>query len=431
MKLTLHATAVMLAIAMSAACVSSARAQSPIGAPAPAKGTFVPETLPPPPPFFVPDIPQSIVDQSQIRQHWFTLDLGLVVLIDYDAFTQDAASITQVGTQHDQWDARALRAMLAGTLGTGYKVSYLVAASYNGFNSDPDPLWSFLDVNLSFPLGGPATTLIVGKSKETFDYEMVGDAANLPQLERALNPFFVSRNIGLRVIHVIGADHRMTIGGGIFNDSWTTGSPFAAQATDVTARVTRLMYDQPDHKRFLHLGLAARYVGSDNDSLRFRGRPQSNVSSYYVNTGNLAGDHAFNLGLEALWNEGPLSLLAEYDRSWVDAPAVGNPVFDAYYATFSWIISGETRPYDRTRGYARRVMPTHRWGAPELVAEFSHVDLNGGTVQGGTFDRFGIGANWWATRRWKLGVGWGHILLYRFGTTGVTNDLQTRIQWIY
>ena len=38
---------------------------------------------------------------------------------------------------------------------------------------------------------------------------------------------------------------------------------------------------------------------------------------------------------------------------------------------------------------------------------------------------------WWATRRWKLGVGWGHTWLDRFDKKGVSDSVQTRIQWIY
>jgi hypothetical protein len=39
---------------------------------------------------------------------------------------------------------------------------------------------------MTFPLGGPATTLTVGKTKETFAYEMVGDAAM--EVPRGLGP---------------------------------------------------------------------------------------------------------------------------------------------------------------------------------------------------------------------------------------------------
>jgi len=87
--------------------------------------------------------------------------------------------------------------------------------------------------------------------------------------------------------------------------------------------------------------------------------------------------------------------------------------------------------YDRTVGYARRVMPEGRWGAPELVARFSHVDLDGGSIQGGKFDKTYLGINWWATRRWKVGFGWGHTWLDRSGTTGITDIFLTRLQWVY
>ena len=288
-----------------------------------------------------------------------------------------------------------------------------------------------VDLWFAFPLGGPATRLTIGKTKETFDYEMVGDSASLPQQERVLNPFFVSRNVGVKLSHVFGEDQRMTLSGGVFNDWWTKGETVESSGTDASARLTGLAWDQPDRHRFLHLGVSGRYAGADNNTLRYKGRPESNVADNYVDTGNLAGDHAWQLGLEALWNEGPFSVLAEYNRAWLDSPASGNPSFSGYYITASWILTGETRPYDRTVGYARRIMPRGRWGAPELVARFSHVDLDDGGVQGGRFDKTYLGINWWATRRWKVGFGWGHTWLDRFGTTGGTDSFQTRLQWVY
>ena len=423
---------IFTALIISLLPAATARAQSEESEPAPALGEFEAAPLPPPEqPFLVPDVPQSVVDQTQIKERWVTLKVGLVLLADYTAFNQDSASLGQVGRQQDQWEARAARLMFRGTIGTDYKVGYLVAGEYKGFESEPQELWQLTDVSLTFPIGGPANKLTVGKTKETFAYEMVGDAANLPQQERVLTPFFVSRNIGLKMNHVFGADQRMTLAYGIFNDWWVADNSAANNGTDLSARFTGLVWDQPDGKRFLHLGVSGRYAGADNHTLRYKGRPESNVADDYVDTGNLTADHAWHLGLEALWNEGPFSVLAEYNRAWVSSAASGNPQFYGYYITGSWILTGETRPYDRTVGYARRVMPAGRWGAPELVARFSNVDLDDGTVQGGKFNKTYLGINWWATRRWKFGFGWGHTWLDRFGTTGVTDSFQTRIQWIY
>ena len=410
----------------------NARAQSEESEPAPARGQFEAAPLPTPEqPFLVPDVPQSFVDGSQVKERWFTLKFGAAAVFDYTAFTQDAASLSQVGRQSDEWQVRDLRLMFRGTLGTDYKVNYFVAGVYKGFDSEPDRTWELVDLWFAFPLGGPATRLTIGKTKETFDYEMVGDSASLPQQERVLNPFFVSRNVGVKLSHVFGEDQRMTLSGGVFNDWWTKGETVESSGTDASARLTGLAWDQPDRHRFLHLGVSGRYAGADNNTLRYKGRPESNVADNYVDTGNLAGDHAWQLGLEALWNEGPFSVLAEYNRAWLDSPASGNPSFSGYYITASWILTGETRPYDRTVGYARRIMPRGRWGAPELVARFSHVDLDDGGVQGGRFDKTYLGINWWATRRWKVGFGWGHTWLDRFGTTGGTDSFQTRLQWVY
>jgi phosphate-selective porin OprO and OprP len=394
---------------------------------APARGEFEPAPLPEVA-FALPDVPRAVTERTAVRSKWFTMKVGFVVIADYTAFRQDTTSVTQVGEQRDQWDDRAARLMLRGTLG---KANYLIAGEYKGFESDPETTWQMTDVSVTVPLGGPQTRLTLGKTKETFAYEMVGDAANLPPQERVLSPFFVSRNIGAKLSRVIGKDHRMTAAVGVFNDWWVTDDTLSDSGTTFTARVTGLAWDTGDGSHFLHLGLAGRYAGADNDTLRFKGRPESNVADNFVDTGNLDGDHSQNAGVEVLLNEGPFSVLAEYHRAWVDAPTVGDPTFQGYYIVGSWVLTGETRRYDRTVGYARRVMPTRRWGAPELVVRFSHADLDDGVVRGGTFDKTYVGLNWWATRRWKFGVGWGHTWLDRFATSGKTDSVHTRFQWVY
>ncbi|MGE5197995.1 MAG: OprO/OprP family phosphate-selective porin [Rhodospirillaceae bacterium] len=425
--LTSHA-AVCLAFAAGLLLPTNARAQADEAKVAPPAGAHEAAPLPAMS-FAFPDLPSDFADKTTLRWKGFILRTDLALIVDYNAFAQDAASLSQVGEQQNQWEARAARLMLNGKV--GHYVTYLAAAEYKGFETDPETTWQITDLSITVPLGGPATKLTVGKTKETFAYEMVGDAANLPQQERVLNPFFVTRNVGAKVTHVFGRLHRMTASAGVFNDWFATGDRLADIGTDVTARVTGLLWDQDSGRRFLHLGVAGRYYGADGNTLRYKGRPESNVTDYYVDTANLAGDHAWHVGLEALWNHGPYSVLSEYVHASVASAASGNPGFWGAYVTGSWVLTGETRAYDRTVGYARRVQPAGRWGALELVARFSHVGLDDGVVRGGTFDKTYVAMNWWATRRWKLGAGWGHTWLDRFGTTGVTDSLQLRWQWVY
>jgi hypothetical protein len=239
------------------------------------------------------DLPERVLEKIQYSNSWFTVKAGESVLIDYTGFSQDSDSISQVGKQDDRWQARELRLSLRGTIGSAYKVSYLVTASYNG-DADPGQRMSLVDASLSFPIGGPATQLTLGKTKETFDYEVVSSFPNLPQQERVLNPFFVTRNIGAKISQVF-ANHRMTLSAGLFNDWWMQGNSIRHNGTDGSARLTGLVWDNPDSNRYLHLALAIRYVGGDGNTLRYKGRPESNVSDNYVDTRDLPADHAWQL----------------------------------------------------------------------------------------------------------------------------------------
>ena len=95
------------------------------------------------------------------------------------------------------------------------------------------------------------------------------------------------------------------------------------------------------------------------------------------------------------------------------------------------MITGETRPYDRNVGYARRVVPTGRWGAPELVVRYANVTLDDRLVAGGSFENTYVGVNWWATKRLKFSTGWTRTWLDKDERRGVTDAFLTRFQWVY
>jgi len=361
----------------------------------------------------------------------FSFKLGLAMLFaDFTNFDQDAASIQQVGEQPDKYEPRSLRIMGRGHFELFTRWNYVASFEYNGFEWEPGQnKWAITDFRASTSVGRLGT-LAIGKMKEPFSYEMVGDAANLPHSERLLSPFFRSRNVGIQLSNTF-ASERATWTAGWYNGSLAKGLSWDDAGNDFVGRVTALPVWEGDGDTYVHVAVSLRRYGADAHQLRYKGRPASNVADNYVDTGDIPGSHAVHEGLEALISVQQYSLRAEYVHADLHTDDHSDPSFGGYYLTGSWVLTGEHRPYDRKAGYARRVLPQGRWGAVEVIGRYGRVDLDNRTAAGGTMDGWWAGVNWWATRRWKASVGYGDIDLDRFGTTGNTKTMLYRLQWIY
>ena len=362
---------------------------------------------------------------------WASLRVGVIVLYDYTWFSQDNASIDQVGFQENQGEFRADRISLVGTLFNrrSRPWSYVVAFEYRGFDGEEGNDWSFFDYALKVP-AGPLGSLSIGKMKEAFSYEMVGDSAFLPHSERILSPFFASRSVGVRLNKVLPGN-RATVAVGAFNDWFVKDLSYSDSGWDVTARVTGVPMWSREGRRFLHLGGAWRYQGADQGVLRYKGQPESHVSDNFVDTGDIPASHANHFGAEALWNEGPVSILGEYITAQVSSREADDPSFSGGYLTVSWVLTGETRPYDRNVGYARKVVPARRWGAIELIGRYSVVDVNDRAIDGGDLGKWLASVSYYPTRRMRISVATGRTTLDRSGLTGKTTQTLARVQWIY
>jgi phosphate-selective porin len=386
-----------------------------------------PNPSPSPPSYFFPDLPPNATTYDNKA---FSIRVGFAILVDYTFVGQDSASVEQVGEQPSKADLRAGRLVLSGQFKFRRPWTYVIGADYNEFRkTDEDQVFEGLDVHLTIPLWKEAR-VVIGKQKEPFVYEMVGDAANLPQQERLLSPFFVSRNVGARYLDNYLND-RMSFSVGIYNDWIENEASFDETGTQLAGRLTGLPVWSADGRTFLHLGGAFRSGGTVGGELRYKGRPESNITDNYVDTGTFPGKQGRHLGLEALYNTGPFSVLVEYANASTESPDTGDPRFSGWYVTGSYVLTGETRPYDKKVGYARRVIPKSRWGAVELVGRFGYVDLDDVLLEGGQLAKWYAGVNWWASRQWKVGVGYGTADLDRLHTTGRTQLLLARLQWIY
>ncbi len=376
-----------------------------------------------------PDLPADAPRFGRFSRTYFSAQPGVVIVGDYTGFSQNAANIGQIGEQASKFELRSLRLSLVGGIGSNGWASYQIAAEYKGFESEPAQSFQLTDLAITIPIDR-RTRITLGKTKQSFGYEASGDTRNLPQNERATSPFVLSRNFGLRLNHVLGADRRATVALGLYNEAWDFNGATANNGLEINARVTGLVWVTGDASRYLHLGASWRRIPA-NASLHYRGRPETNIGDNFIDTGEFAASGANHYNVEALLGLGPVSVLAEVVTAAIDAPAVGNPHFGGWTLTASWVPTGESRPYDRNVGYARRIIPTGHWGAPEFVARLSRNDLDDGDIRGGRWTRASLGANWWATTRWRLGVNWGHVWLDRDGTKGQADLVLTRVQWVY
>jgi phosphate-selective porin OprO/OprP len=167
-----------------------------------------------------------------------------------------------------------------------------------------------------------------------------------------------------------------------------------------------------EESNVIHLGIAGEREDRDSTTdgrgivtppqARFRARPEANLlGTRLIDTGALNFPGTIDrLGFEGAWIHGPLLLQGEYLT--FSADPKGKPSYsgDGYYISGSWVLTGESRPY--SKGAIGNVRPTHEYGAFEIAARYSQLDLNDGPVLGGKENDFTIGANWYLGQHLKF-----------------------------
>jgi phosphate-selective porin OprO/OprP len=191
-----------------------------------------------------------------------------------------------------------------------------------------------------------------------------------------------------------------------------------------------------------------------------------------VDTGVIAAQQQWLMGLEFLYVRGPLSLQAEYGWTWINdasgfaptglvlnpkLPALTSYVFNGGYVQLAYSLTGENRAYDTRLGrldtyyFGRRGPFTNAWfvrdengrlnwglGAWELAARYSYIDLNDGTglsrIQGGRMDGITAGLNWYLNVNLKFQFDWVYNHRYDLPAgsfPGQTTGLGIRMQYMY
>ncbi len=211
-----------------------------------------------------------------------------------------------------------------------------------------------------------------------------------------------------------------------------TRSPFGwnvgRNEAEVNGRVTYLPVYEDGGRYLVHVGVGAAHRDLDQDQTRFRARldarnSPSAFSPLVADTGTFFGNHQQLLIPEFVVVAGPWSLQSEYYASWVhDAQPVGpnntrlanrgTVYLQSAYAEVGYFLTGEHREYSRDAGAFTRVTPHNpvAWtragftgfGAWQLAARYSYLDLNSKGVRGGEVHDMTLGLNWFLNPNMKF-----------------------------
>lgn len=263
----------------------------------------------------------------------------------------------------------------------------------------------FTDVFLGARGLGPMGTVKGGHMKEPFSLEQQTSRRWLTFMERSLpNALVIGRNTG-GSLHDTTLDDRLRWHIGVFCDT----SEFAKHCdddVDLGFRLTGLPAISEDGANLTAVGMSYVHQFRDSRTVEFSTGPESFLANKFLTTGTIAGVRDIDrIGTEAVWVHGPLSLQAETMHAFLDRnTGRGNLHFWGFTAQASWLVTGERRPYSKSTGAFDRIVPrkkfapsTGDWGAFQLAARVSYLDLDDRDISGGREIDLTLGFNWMLT----------------------------------
>ena len=375
----------------------------------------------------VPEPVRKLIDWNEYDGPLFTLGIGLGFLYEYAAYAQNQNSKAQFAL-HPQAKTRDLRILLRGGLKTDRQTTWSVGIMRDFVTND----WTFRQTGFLVDVPEISGQIFVGRQKEGFSLNkiMVGYAGwtmERTEISDAAIPILAD---GIKWIGYLPEKHILW-NLGFFGDILSKTESFSTYAHQTVGRFVFLPVESEE--TVLHFGINLRYGKPAEGMLQLRSRPEAFEAPFFVDTGLFPARRTTTTDFEAYYRPGPLLVGSEYYVQFADAPQVGDPVFNGGNVFVTWLATGETRVYNTRGGFFEQVSPARTLfeggpGAWEFVTNFSYIDLNSGSLQGGKLWRLTPMVNWYLSDNVRLEMAYGYASLDRFGLVGKTQFFQTRLQ---
>lgn len=173
--------------------------------------------------------------------------------------------------------------------------------------------------------------------------------------------------------------------------------------------------------------------GASNPTTSFSITPEVTFDSggtKFVNTGNIPAASMTQWGLEGAANYRNFYAQGGYFDYAVARPGVlDDPHFAGWYVTGTFVLTGESRRYNAATATFQNPRPTGAWGAWEIAARYSSIDLNyraglagsvlpAGGIRGGDQTVWGVGLNWYPNTVFHFALDYDDITVGRLDNGG-------------
>jgi phosphate-selective porin OprO/OprP len=373
---------------------------------------------------------------SQFLIHWNEYNLGFstflwgaAVLTDYASFNQDSMSAAHFNAE-PQGKIRDSRVMLFGRLRTERPVTWQTGLMYDW------AAWKW-KVRLSMiSVAAPeiSSQFQIGRLKEGLSLNRVISGYDGWTSERftfsdAAIPLLAD---GIKWMGYV-PDKHVLWNLGFFTNALSEGESFSYYEHQVLGRLAYLRMDSETAGTLWHVGAGIHIGKPEHDTLQLKSKPEVFASTPFIDTGKFPASRGTIGGLEVYYRDGSRLYGTEYYVEQAQSPQVGNPVFHGGDAFFSWIVTGETRPYTAPLGTFRAISPARPVfkggpGAWEAVLRVSYIDLDTDSLSGGKLWRVTPMVNWHLNDQARLELTYGISGLDRFGGHSTTEFFQARLQ---
>lgn len=363
-----------------------------------------------------------------------TFKFGGGFLYDFAAYKQDEDGRKQSDSSgyelEPTFKVRDFRITASGQFKTKRIISWKLGMMYDGISRE----WFVRESGFMINIPEIWSNIFIGRTKEGFSLNkvMVGYAGWTMERQMALDVIPILAD-GVKWLGFL-PDSRILWNVGIYNDVFSEGEGFSTYEWQFASRVGWLPVMTGDKRNIVHMGINYRYGETLNNEIRLKSRPEADPAPYFIDTGKFPAQYSNHVGGEFYYRSGPLMLGTEFYMHRFNSIETNNPVFRGGDVVVSYLLTGETRPYNTATGIfgftpVNRPVFKGGPGAWEAIVRFSTLDLTSGTIEGGKFWRITPMVNWYLNKDIRFELAYGYGILDRFNLKGATQFFQTRIQF--